>query len=93
MSKAMESPAPPPVQWPSQAQRYGASATGGSAAKGALASGLGGRPEHAAARASPPLGRSLLRGSHHGSADSLASSEPGEQLHAPCNLYEWGRFQ
>ena len=77
MSKAMESPALQPMQWPSQNQRHGASAAGGSAAKGALAGGLGAHPEHAAARASPLLGRLLLRGSHHGSADSLVSSEPG----------------
>lgn len=78
MSKAMDTPVPAPLQWPSRSPRGGSA--GGGAEKGASAGGSAGRseqPQQAGRQALPPLGRSLLRGSHAGSADSLATSEPG----------------
>lgn len=75
MSKAMDTPASTAMQWPSHSQRY--STVGVSSGRGTLENESTGRPEHAVGRASPPLGRSLLRGSHADSTDSLASPEQG----------------
>ena len=89
MSKPMETPVASSLLWPSRGKR--GDAAGGSMEKSSgSGSGQGRRSEpgqHAGifGQGLPPLGRSLLRGSHNGSADSLASSEP-----SACSLHPSG---
>ena len=80
LSKPMDTPVAPSLLWPSRGQR--GDAAGGSGEKnsgpgsGQVGRGEAGHRAGISGQGLPPLGRSLLRGSHNGSADSLASSEP-----------------
>ena len=80
LSKPMDSPVAPSLLWPSRGQRGGAAGASVEKNSGASTGQVGrGEPGHRAGspgQGLPPLGRSLLRASHNGSADSLASSEP-----------------
>ena len=87
LSKPMDTPMAPSLLWPSRGQRNGAAGAGVEKNSGSGSGQVGrGEPGHHAGSSGqglPTLGRSLLRASHNGSADSLASPEPSARSQRP----------